>query len=228
MSKYKSKGRKMIKVKDMIEKLEDVLNKENTSGKIYDKDVANALDISQANFATMKTRDKIPYNNVLDFCALKKISINWLLYGQDPSSLVDSTDKYWIRYYPGIALSAGGGSTLESEDFEKLDMPDYFINMLGGESKIKTIEAINVTGESMEPTLNDGDVIFVDVSKNQYSKDGIYAIFTSNGLLVKRLQKRVDGQFDIISDSEVFSNEIIGEENLTIYGKVISSFGSVF
>jgi SOS-response transcriptional repressor LexA len=219
----------MIQVSDMIEKLKDILSKENTIGKIYDKDVANALEISQANFATMKTRNKIPFGNVLDFCALKKISINWLLYGQDPSSLVDSTDRYWIRYYPSIAMSAGGGASLEAEDFEKLDIPDYFVKMIGGANMIKTIEAINVTGESMEPTLNDGDIIFVDVSKKDYIKDGIYAIHTlEDGLLVKRIQKRADAHFDIISDNQVFQNQTIPKDELTIYGKVVSSFGSVF
>ncbi len=218
----------MIQVSDMIEKLKDVLSKQTTDGRIYDKDVATALDISQANFATMKTRNKIPFSSVLDFCALQKISINWLLYGQDPSSLVDSTDKYWIRYYPGIAMSAGGGSSLETESFEQLDIPNYFVKMMGGKDMIKTIEAINITGESMEPALNDGDIIFVDVSKNHYSKDGIYAIYTEDGLLVKRIQKRADSMYDIISDNQVFSNQIIQKSELTIYGKVISSFGSVF
>ncbi len=93
---------------------------------------------------------------------------------------------------------------------------------------VKTIEAINVTGESMEPALNDGDIIFVDIAKNQYSKDGIYAIYTEDGLLVKRIQKRADGLFDVISDNQVFSNQTISKNDLTIYGKVVSSFGSVF
>ncbi|VAY86651.1 putative phage repressor [hydrothermal vent metagenome] len=218
----------MVKISDMIEKLKDILSKEQKDGKIFDKDVALALGISQANFATMKTRNKIPFGHVLDFCALKKISINWLLYGQDPSSLVDSTDKYWIRYYPELSMSAGGGANLEDDTFEQLDIPDYFVKMLGGYSKLKTIEAINVTGESMEPTLNDNDIIFVDISKNTYSKDGIYAIYTEDGLLVKRLQKRTDSQFDVISDNKVFQNQVIYKNDLTIYGKVISSFGSVF
>ena len=218
----------MIEVSDMIEKLKDVLSKQVDDGKIYDKDVATALEISQANFATMKTRNKIPFGSVLDFCALKKISINWLLYGQDPSSLIDSTDKYWIRYYPGIAMSAGGGGSMEAEDYEKLDIPDYFVKMMGGKDMVKIIEAINVTGESMEPTLNDGDIIFVDISKNCYAKDGIYAICTDDGLLVKRIQKRADGMYDIISDNNVFQNQTINKSELTIYGKVISSFGSVF
>ena len=165
----------MLDVIDIIEKLKDVLSKDGQNNRVFDKDVADSLDITQANLATMKTRNKIPFSNILDFCALKKISINWLLYGQDPSSLIDSTDRYWIRYYPGIAMSAGGGSDVNDENFEKLNIPDYFINFLGGKNEVKYIEAINVTGESMEPTLNDNDIIFVNTKNKFYSKDGIYA-----------------------------------------------------
>ena len=34
--------------------------------------------------------------------------------------------------------------------------------------------------------------------------------------------------YDIISDNKVFSNQTIQKDKLTIYGKVVSSFGSVF
>lgn len=218
----------MLIVGEIIEKLKDILSSDGKSGKVYDKDVAGALDISQINFASMKNRGKIPFDKILDFCALKKISINWLLYGQDPSSLIDTTDKYWIKFYPGVAMSAGGGSDIESESFEKLDIPDYFVPFLGGKENIKNIEAINVTGESMEPTLNDDDIIFVDTSKNDPSKDGVYAIYTPDGLLVKRLQKRSDGQFDIISDNDIYSNQVVSKPELTIYGKILSSFGAIY
>jgi hypothetical protein len=218
----------MLLVSEIIEKLKDIISSDGTNGKVYDKDVADALNITRINFATMKKRDKIPFDKILDFCAIKKISINWLLYGQDPSSLIDSTDRYWIKFYPGIAMSAGGGSNIENDNFEKLDIPDYFISTLGGKDNIKNIEAINVTGESMEPTLNDNDIIFVDISKKDCARDGIYAINTEDGLLVKRIQKLTNGRYDVISDNAIYSNYTINRTELTIYGKVIGSFGSIF
>jgi hypothetical protein len=218
----------MIIITELVEKLKDILSSDGQNGKVFDKDVADALDMTQINFATMKKRNRIPYDRILDFCALKRISINWLLYGQDPSSLIDSTDKYWIKFYPGIALSAGGGANMEDESFEKLDIPDFFVSTLGGKENIKNIEAINVTGESMEPTLNDGDIIFVNTISKESNRDGIYAIHTPDGLLVKRIQRRADGNIDIISDNDVFSNQIISKNDLTIYGKVVGSFGSIY
>lgn len=218
----------MLNISEIIEKLRDVLSSEVNSGKVFDKDIANALDITSVNFATMKKRNSVPFSNILDFCAIKKISINWLLYGQDPSSLVDSTDKYWIKYFPTISVSAGGGAYDADEDFEKLDLPDFFVNIIGGKENISNIEAINVTGDSMEPTLNNGNIIFIDKTKQDASKDGIYAFINENGLFVKRIQKRVDGGLDIISDNKEYPSQIINKGEINILGKVVSSIGKVF
>jgi hypothetical protein len=101
------------------------------------------LNLTSVNLATLKKRNSIPYSNLLDFCALKKISINWLLYNQDPSSLIQTTDKYWIRYYPHINVSAGGGAFENSQEANWLQLPEYMIQIIGGNSNLKNIEAIN-------------------------------------------------------------------------------------
>ncbi|MDF1875023.1 hypothetical protein JHD48_04670 [Sulfurimonas sp. SAG-AH-194-I05] len=36
--------------------------------KIYDKEVALSLGISQMNFATLKKRNSTPYVNIIEFC----------------------------------------------------------------------------------------------------------------------------------------------------------------
>ncbi len=218
----------MLIVSEIIEKLKDVLSTDGKEGKVFDKDVATALELSQANFATMKNRNKIPYSNILDFCALKKISINWLLYNQNPDSLVDSTDKYWIKYFPEVSVSAGGGAYENEDDYEALEVPPYFINMLGGKENLKNIDAINVVGDSMEPTLNSDNIIFIDKARKDGFKDGIYAFTTNHGLFVKRIQKRVDGNLDIISDNRDYPTQILNQEEINVLGKVVSSFGMVY
>ena len=37
--------------------------------------------------------------------------------------------------------------------------------MLGGKENLKNIDAINVVGDSMEPTLNTDNIIFIDKQK---------------------------------------------------------------
>lgn len=218
----------MLFVNEIIEKLKDVLSMDGKDGKVFDKDVADALTLSQANFATMKNRGKIPFQNILDFCARKKISINWLLYNQNPDSLLDSTDKYWVKYYPDIRVSAGGGAYESDKDSDILQVPEYFISMLGGKENLKNIDAINVIGDSMEPTLNSGNIIFVDKTKKESKREGIYAFTTNHGLFVKRMQQRVDGNMDIISDNKDYPRQVLNPDEITVIGKVISSFGMVY
>ncbi|QKJ23095.1 S24 family peptidase [Poseidonibacter lekithochrous] len=218
----------MLDVSEIIDKLKDIISSDGKNGKVFDKDVATSLELSQANFATMKNRGKIPYSNILNFCAIKKISINWLLYNQNPGSLVDSTDKYWVKYYPSVAVSAGGGAYESEDNFESLEVPQYFINMLGGQENLKNIDAINVVGDSMEPTLNNDNIIFVDKTRNDAARDGIYAFTTVHGLFVKRVQKRVDGNLDIISDNKDYPSQILSAADIKVVGKVISSFGMVY
>ena len=218
----------MLIVSEIIEKLKDILSQDGKNGKVFDKDVAGALELSQVNFATMKNRGKIPFSNILDFCARKKISINWLLYNQNPGSLVDSTDKYWIRYYPEVNVSAGGGAYENDDSYESFEVPPYFISMLGGKDNLKNIDAINVVGDSMEPTLNSDNIIFIDKTKKDVSRDGIYAFTTNYGLFVKRIQRRVDGQLDVISDNRDYPIQVLNKKDLSIVGKVVSSFGMIY
>lgn len=218
----------MLIVDEIIERLKDILSTDGKNGKVFDKDVANSLNLTQANFATMKNRGKIPYSNILEFCAKKKISINWLLYNQNPDSLIDPTDRYWIKYFPSVNVSAGGGAYDAENEFESLEVPPYFINMLGGKENLKNIDAINVVGDSMEPTLNSDNIIFLDKTKNDVSRDGIYAFTTTYGLFVKRIQRRVDGNLDIISDNKDYPLQVLNKNEINILGKVVSSFGMVF
>ncbi|QKF59429.1 S24 family peptidase [Aliarcobacter lanthieri] len=218
----------MFMVEEIINKLKTIISTDEKNKKVFDKDVAKSLELSQANFATMKNRGKIPYSNILNFCAKRKISINWLLFNQNPDSLIDSTDRYWIKYYPSVSVSAGGGAYENEDEFESLELPGYFVNMLGGKENLKNIDAINVVGDSMEPTLNSDNIIFIDKTKNNISRDGIYAFTTIHGLFVKRIQKRVDGKLDIISDNKDYPLQILNKEDLDILGKVISSFGLIY
>ncbi|MDD2780936.1 helix-turn-helix domain-containing protein, partial [Sulfuricurvum sp.] len=78
---------------DIVEAIKDIVSSEFPDKKVFDKDVAELLDISQMNFATMKKRNKIPFTELLDFCAKRSIAINWLLYNQSPESLIEATNR---------------------------------------------------------------------------------------------------------------------------------------
>lgn len=86
----------------------------------------------------------------------------------------------------------------------------------------KSTRVINIRGDSMHPTFNTGDMIFVDISTQFFDGDGVYVFTYKGDLYVKRLQKLGDYLL-VISDNPTYKDWEIKEENyeqLYIQGKV--------
>jgi len=213
---------------EIVEEIKSIVSNEYNGKRVFDKDVADILGLTQMNFATMKKRNKIPFGELLDFCATRSISINWMLYGQSPESLVEATNKfYMVKYFSDINASAGGGSENECEEIKELEIPEQFVCMLGGEKELKNIEAINVSGDSMEPTFSYNDIVFINREKTDLQRGGIFTIRTEAGLFIKRVQKRIDGKIDIISDNKVYATQTLKPHEIEVIGRVVSRFGEV-
>lgn len=217
----------MLILTEIIEKLKDVLSESAIGRKVFDKDVATALNIPQATFATMKKRNSIPYAEILEFCALKKISVNWLFFDQAIDMLKAETEKFFqVRYFADIRASAGGGAYGFDEDFDTISIDEKLMrNMVGTGST--DLEAIHVDGESMEPTLQDGSIVFVDRAQTNISKNGIFIASTTSGLFIKRIHQRADGMIELISDNGLYPPQAVRPDEVTIVGKVVGNIESM-
>ncbi len=214
----------MLTINDVLPKMKEIIADELGRSKVFDKDVANVLGIKQLSFATMKKRGKLPLYEILEFCAKRKISINWLLYNQSTKSLEEQTNRYVnVRYFKDICASAGGGAFNYDDEVESIALDEHMVKIMGGKSKMKNIDAINVLGDSMEPTLYDGDIIFINRTLKDISKSGIFAISTEIGLFVKRVLQKSDGSIDLISDNPMYLVETVHSENIKVIGKVVGS-----
>jgi phage repressor protein C with HTH and peptisase S24 domain len=212
---------------EIIEKLKDVISETKIGGKVFDKDVANALNIPQATFATMKKRNSIPYEEILAFCAQKKISANWLFFDQSVDMLKEQTEKFFqIRYFADIRASAGGGAEVFDENYETITLDEKIVHNMVGMGNT-ALEAIHVDGESMEPTLQDGSIVFIDRTQTNINKDGIFIAATTAGLFIKRIRQRADGMVELISDNKAYSPEVLSPEEVTIVGKVVGNIESL-
>jgi len=217
----------MLTLAEIIEKLKDVISETKIGGKVFDKDVANALNIPQATFATMKKRNSIPYEEILAFCALKKISVNWLFFDQTVDMLKEQTEKFFrVRYFADIRASAGGGAEVFDENYETITIDEKIMHNMVGMGNTE-LEAIHVDGESMEPTLQDGSIVFVDRTQTNINKDGIFIAATTAGLFIKRIRQRADGMIELISDNKAYSPEVLAPDEVTIVGKVVGNIESL-
>ncbi len=217
----------MFVFNEVIEKLKDVISETKIGGKVFDKDVAQALNIPQATFATMKKRNSIPYEEILEFCALKKISVNWLFFDQAVDMLKEQTEKFFqVRYFADIRASAGGGAEVFDEHYETITVDEKIMHNMVGLGNTQ-LEAIHVDGESMEPTLQDGSIVFLDRTQTDIKKDGIFIASTTAGLFIKRIRQRADGMVELISDNKNYSPEVLSPDEVQIVGKVVGNIESL-
>jgi phage repressor protein C with HTH and peptisase S24 domain len=126
---------------------------------------------------------------------------------------------------PRLALgaSAGSGSLDEDEALAgALAFDARWLRALGGRPDMLSI--IRVDGESMAPTLSDGDDIMVDRSDGTARlRDGIYVLRMDDALMVKRLAlppRR--GRISIHSDNPLYPAwEDVDPRAVTVVGRVI-------
>ncbi len=77
----------MILFNEIMHRIEKVIAVDTEKRRIYNKDIARALKLTPEYFAVIKKRGKIPYEAIADFCRDREISINWILFGQEPQKI---------------------------------------------------------------------------------------------------------------------------------------------
>ena len=223
-----------MNINEIIEKIKDILSNELNNKRVFDKDVAAALNLSKQSLSILKKKNSIPYEEISKFCAIRKISINWVLFDQAPKSLEEQTNKYSrIKYFNEINASAGGGGFNYDDNYELLSIDKKLLDSLykSNNSNPESIIALNVIGDSMEPTLLNKEVILFDKNNIDISKGGIFIVSTNIGLLVKRVSLKLDGSIELISDNKNYNSEIIQKselDSIQILGKVVGKVGLVW
>lgn len=123
-----------------------------------------------------------------------------------------------------VNASAGYGAIAESENKQtKFGFDESWLKKLTP-SKSSSLSIVRVLGDSMEPTLSDGDEVLVDASDHgSRLRDGIYVVRSDDALVVKRVAIKPGGkQITIASDNPAYPtwNEV-DRSSVHIIGRVI-------
>ncbi len=85
-------------------------------------------------------------------------------------------------------------------------------------------------GDSMEPTIQRTDIVFIDTGRQKIEPDGIWAVDYGLGRTLKRISvERVDGhlRFILKSDNKAYPDQPFDPDEVTIFGRYVGRF-SVF
>jgi hypothetical protein len=136
----------------------------------------------------------------------------------------ESQNKAGLRLVPKLAVgaSAGGGALADGEALAgKVGFDEAWLRRMGLDPA--RLSLIRVEGDSMQPTLNDGDDIMVDTAAaDRAPKKGIHVLRLDGTLMVKRLQPGKGGKLSILSDNPAYpALEDVDAKDVTVIGRVV-------
>ena len=165
-------------------------------------------------------------DGVLLVRAAKELRVRpeWLAVGEEPMRSFDEEEFAMVPRHD-IAASMGAGAEVYSEQIvEHLAFKVKWLSEYGLDRH--NLALISAVGDSMEPTITEGDLLLVDKrpSEIQQLKNGtIYVLRIDAQLYAKRIQRKMDGSIAIMSDNKIYSEETVSAERLNdlhIIGRV--------
>ena len=122
-----------------------------------------------------------------------------------------------------IGASAGAGASIDDEPVEgAVAFDPKWLRDLGADARALSI--IRVEGDSMAPTLNDGDDILVDGGDAAGRlRDGISVLRMDDGLIVKRVARAPgQGRISVTSDNAQYpSYPDVSMDSVQMVGRVV-------
>lgn len=193
-------------------RLETILSQNN----ITPTELSRTLGVAPSVVNAWKIRDSIPRADIAVKVAEElNTSVEYLMTGN--TTEISSSRKTFIIPIYNQELSAGHGDLLPEEDVVEglLSLPIWLRKKYGN-----NLGALHVHGDSMQPTLNDGDMVVCD-SLGWDNSDGIFAIRLNGNGYVKRIQV-VNGRVLIKSDNPNYETitEPLDSSAISIIGKV--------
>lgn len=191
-------------------------------------DLAQAIGVSDnAIYKWLSGRGQPSVANLVALANASKVSLEWLATGHDsPSSkrtAVRGVERENFAYLPQYDIKAPGprGEVLRSDQIvDHLAFKKEWV-----ESRLKAnprdLLLVEAVGDSMAPTLEESDLMLVDLQEPRFRHDGIYVLRRDDALAVKRLQRRPDGTLSIISDNPAYQASVVTSDSVHIIGRVI-------
>lgn len=143
------------------------------------------------------------------------------------ASTIISHEKPGVMAIPALSViaSLNGGAVVMDENiiaahyFQRHWIRDY----LGIQAN--DLRIVNVVGDGMDPTLEDGDVVLVDTSQVMPSPAGLFVMFDGVALIVKRMEhigmEEAEALIRISSDNHQYLPYTRRVSEMKIIGRVV-------
>lgn len=202
--------------------LGDRLKSARENKSLSQQEVAERAGMSQPTYYKIESGKTKRTTYLNDLARVLGVDANWLATGQGSMYTLQSNihpdfeptddwdnltplepDEVEIHFYKDFGMACGHGSDLVAMESEKrrLRLSRATIDRIG--SHKDKVFATLAEGDSMSPTINDKDTIWIDQSKESI-KDGKIFAFEYGGLcMCKRLYRLPNNGLKVVSDNAI-------------------------
>lgn len=145
----------------------------------------------------------------------------------DLSSHIEDQEKISIPHL-GVTFSLGEGCVRPESDIivDTVSLSEHFVMQKLRPTNPENLHFATAYGDSMKPTLCDGDVVLIDTGIRTIEIDGVYALASNDELFIKRVTRDMDGGCTISSDNPAVKTTKIlnGDSQIEILGRVLRTW----
>lgn len=191
-------------------------------------DLARAVGVSDnAIYKWVSGRGQPSMMSLVNLSKAAGVSVEWLATGRGAPTKsrteIHSADPADAMppERPSLRIAVNGRSSIQNPqvvDYLSFQ-PEWLARALNLDAR--NMALVEVVGDSMSPTIDEGDLVLVDLREARFRHDGIYVMRTSGDLAVKRLQRQSDGNLLIRSDNSAYESATVKPDEVALLGRVV-------
>jgi len=211
-------------------------------------EAARAMAISKDALNNIINESQVPNAAAVAALAMKSgTSLHWLMFAQPPQFTADASstrksfsgaaatdtspfedpDVVLVRRYD-LRAAAGAGAEVTGEHIATA-VPfsrRYIEGVL--RSAPEDLAVLDNDGDSMTPTIDDRDLLLVDLKQRTIRNGQVFVLRLGNELVVKRVQRDVDGAVVLMSDNKAYPDRRLTQaeaDQVDVIGRLVWSGG---
>ena len=171
-------------------------------------------------------------------CEAAGMSLDWLATGRglavairdEPAAaglsrleLAQADDGSGTVYIPLSNAVASAGLGIANDDEEETRRLPFSLSLLRKHGvAFENARFLTARGDSMEPTIADGSIVLIDISRRELVGTGIFVLVVDDALLIKRVSPGLTS-IRLMSDNKTYPDEVVGRheiDRVNVVGKV--------
>lgn len=192
-----------------------------TNKKITYSAIGDVLGTGRSNIsARAKSNSQVTDKEIQLLENAYKVNIN--------ENIPKNNDKETIEIeHIHINPSCGYGTVVIDEpEITPVKLGRKMIESILRVSSPENLKTFTASGDSMSDTIDDLNVLLVDMGRTDYQNGGVFLLQKNNDWFVKRLRLKMSGELDVISDNPKYPIETFSPADaveIVVRGRVIKN-----